>query len=80
MTQELKEELKVIFTKLKEQKVAAVFIALNGKELHTLKNCDSVATSVLMVQHISTSPEMQEPFLAEMEKATGISTIEETEK
>ncbi len=79
MTQELIDQVTAVMQKLSEAKYPAIFITDDGEKAHVLKNCNAKSTSMLFINHVLASEEMQETFLTEMEKLSERSDLEGTE-
>ncbi|SEG38745.1 hypothetical protein SAMN05421847_2154 [Halpernia humi] len=70
MKEELIEEMKQFLKKMSDAKIAAIFLAANGENYITCHNCSVEGQAQLLVNHIDSTPEMQEAFTNELELVT----------
>lgn len=70
MKEELLEEIKEFLKKMTANNIPAMFLAVSGEKFVNVTNCKVDVQSQILVNHIDSSPEMQEAFTNELELVT----------
>lgn len=64
------QQIDEILTRLTDLKVPALFIAFDGDQFVTVKNCPEKTIAGLLINQIESTDEMKEAFTQELEEIT----------
>lgn len=67
---EVLQEIENLMTKLKDLKAPALFVAYDGDQFVSVKNCPEKTVSGLLINQIESTDEMKEAFTQELEEIT----------